>query len=117
LLASVLLGLAGVSPAAEAMNDLLSAQTSFNIPAQPLGLSLKQLADQAGIQILFEEQVVSGLQAPAIKIRATALEALNTSSRARGSNLPRKTRRLRYVGNPQPPVPVRHQTSRVVLAD
>ena len=84
LLASILLSLAGVSPAAEAMNDLLSAQTSFNIPAQPLGLSLKQLADQAGIQILFEEQVVSGLQAPAIKIRGTALEALNTLLKGTG---------------------------------
>jgi outer membrane receptor protein involved in Fe transport len=56
----------------------LSARTTFDIPAQPLGASLKQLAEQAGIQILFEERIVRGLSAPAVKSNQTAREALRT---------------------------------------
>jgi iron complex outermembrane recepter protein len=77
-LTATLLGLASLSPAADAMDNRLNSQTSFNIPAQPLGQSLKQLADQAGIQIFFEEQLVSGLKAAAIKTRETPLQTLNT---------------------------------------
>lgn len=63
--------------AKEGVSEKLAAQTRFNIPAQPLSVSLKQLADQAGIQILFEEQVVSGLDAPALRLEKSALQALN----------------------------------------
>jgi hypothetical protein len=61
---------------AQAMSDKLTARTVFDIPAQALGLSLKQLADQAGIQILFEEKVVRGLNAPALQVNQSALQAL-----------------------------------------
>jgi iron complex outermembrane recepter protein len=77
LLAAALLTMASYTPAADAMSDRLAEQTSFNIPAQPLGGALKQLADQAGIQILFEEPVVSGLQAPAVRTQETPIQALN----------------------------------------
>src|SRR5882757_7655953 len=74
LLAAALLTMGSYTPAADAMSDRLAEQTSFNIPAQPLGAALKQLADQAGIQILFEEPVVSGLQAPAVRSQVTPLQ-------------------------------------------
>jgi iron complex outermembrane recepter protein len=64
------------APAADAMNDRLNEQISFNIPAQSLGTALKQLADQAGIQILFEEQIVSGLRSPEVRTHETPLQAL-----------------------------------------
>jgi hypothetical protein len=84
VLAAALLGLASLSPAADAMSDRLNAQTSFDMPAQPLGLSLKQLAAQADIQIFFEEQVVSGLRAPAVKAQETPLQALNALLKGTG---------------------------------
>lgn len=70
--------LIGAATAAEAMSDKLAAQISFDIPSQPLSTALKQLADQAGIQILFEERVVRGHEAPAIKANQTAAQALHT---------------------------------------
>jgi iron complex outermembrane recepter protein len=77
LLSAALLGLASPAATADAVDNRLSARTSFNIPAQPLGTSLKQLARQAGIQILFEEAIVSGLQAPAVNTLETPLQALD----------------------------------------
>lgn len=71
------LGIAGTAIArADTGSDRLATQTSFNIPSQPLSTALKALADQAGIQILFEERVVQGHDAPAIKARQTAAQAL-----------------------------------------
>lgn len=56
----------------------LAAATRFDIPAQSLSASLRQLADQAGIQILFDERIVRGIKAPAVNARQSALQALNT---------------------------------------
>jgi iron complex outermembrane receptor protein len=67
---------ANVAMAAEAVSDKLAAPMSFDIPAQPLGMSLKQLADQAGIQIFYEERLVAGLSAPAVKANFSAIQAL-----------------------------------------
>ncbi len=67
----------GSAAAQDATSAELSAQTSFDIAAQPLSTALKQLADQAGIQILFEERVVQGHDAPALKGSQTATQALN----------------------------------------
>ena len=53
--------------APQASGDKLAARANFDLPAQPLGTALKQFADQAGIQILLEDEVVGGLRAPAIK--------------------------------------------------
>jgi iron complex outermembrane recepter protein len=61
-----------------AQADKLATKTDFDLPAQPLGTALKQFADQAGIQILFEEKVVDGLQAPAIKAHESATQVLKT---------------------------------------
>jgi iron complex outermembrane recepter protein len=82
--AATLWGLASLVCAAEPANDVLHTEVTFNISAQPLGASLKQLASQAGVQILFEEQVVSGQQAPAVAARETPLQAISTLLKGTG---------------------------------
>ncbi|HEV8331706.1 MAG TPA: TonB-dependent receptor [Steroidobacteraceae bacterium] len=69
---------------ADAISDRLSTQTNFDIPAQSLGASLKQLANQAGVQILFEESTVSGLSAPALQARQSVEQALRALLRNTG---------------------------------
>jgi iron complex outermembrane receptor protein len=66
-----------IANAAEPIGGKLAAQINFDIPAQPLGVSLKQLADEAGIQILFEERIVKDVQAPALKARRSVSQALD----------------------------------------
>ncbi len=68
----------GSATAAEAMSEKLATQTDFDIAAQPLSAALKQLAYQAGTQILFEERIVQEHHAPAIRTRQSAAQALNT---------------------------------------
>lgn len=72
-----LAGLGLQAASAETLSDKLAAPTYFDTPAQPLGTALKQLAKQAGIQILYQETAVQGILAPALKTRTSALEALN----------------------------------------
>lgn len=69
---------------ADASSDRLSTQTNFDIPAQSLGASLKDLAHQAGVQILFEESTVSGLSAPALQARQSVEQALRALLRNTG---------------------------------
>ena len=61
---------------AEDIRSKLASPTAFDIPAQDLGLSLRQLADQAGIQIFFEDRVVRGVTAPAVRSTHTPEQAL-----------------------------------------
>jgi outer membrane receptor protein involved in Fe transport len=84
LTTGVLLGLVSFASAAQSLSERLSAPTRFDIPAQPLSLSLKQLADQAGIQILFEERIVRGMAAPAVRTQETAVQALHALLRGTG---------------------------------
>jgi iron complex outermembrane recepter protein len=69
---------------ADAGSGRLSTQTNFDIPAQSLGASLKDLAHQAGVQILFEESTVSGLSAPALQARQSVEQALRALLRNTG---------------------------------
>ena len=69
---------------ADAISDRLSSQTNFDIPAQSLGGSLKELAHQAGVQILFEESTVRGLSAPALQARQSVEQALRALLRNTG---------------------------------
>lgn len=62
---------------AEAASEKLTTQTSFDIPSQALSTALIALANQGGIQILFEERIVRGYAAPAIKARQTPVQALD----------------------------------------
>ena len=95
-LAVAVLGLVSLSSfsVAEATSDPFNAQTTFNIPAQPLSASLKQLANQAGIEILFEERVVSGRQAPAVEARETPLQALTALLKGTGLEFTAKDRTI-----------------------
>lgn len=72
-----LLAVGAQTSAAEVMSGKFVTETYFNIPSQPLGTALRELADQAGIQILFEERVVQGHAAPAINARQMPAQALN----------------------------------------
>ncbi len=65
-------------PALAANADGLSSVNNVDLPAQPLATSLKQLADQTGMQILFEEKAVAGIDAPALKARASGAHAFDT---------------------------------------
>jgi outer membrane protein OmpA-like peptidoglycan-associated protein/outer membrane protein W len=49
---------------------------AFDIPAQPLGTALNNLAVQANLQIFFEQGPVEGLQAPAVQGTMTPKQAL-----------------------------------------
>lgn len=50
---------------------------TVSLPAASLRASLMALADQAGINILFETELVAGLQAPPVQGRLTARQALD----------------------------------------
>lgn len=60
------------SPAA---TPALAAQ-ALQLPAQPLGSALRQLAREAGVPILFAEDAVAGRQAQALQGRYTPRQAL-----------------------------------------
>ena len=49
---------------------------SLNIPAEPLGDALNDLAQQSGLQILFSSGLVTGLNAPTLKGSLTFEAAL-----------------------------------------
>lgn len=49
----------------------------FDLPGQPLGPALAELARQAGLQLMVEEQTLAGRQAPAVSGRLTPQQALN----------------------------------------
>lgn len=58
--------------------DGLSSVKNVDLPPQSLAISLKQLADQTGMQILFEQQAVAGIDAPALKARTSGANAFDT---------------------------------------
>ncbi|MRX62484.1 TonB-dependent siderophore receptor, partial [Klebsiella pneumoniae] len=54
------------------------AQTlSFNLPAQPLGTALTQIASQAGIQVFFTQDLVEHRLSPPLQGSYTAAQALH----------------------------------------
>jgi iron complex outermembrane receptor protein len=53
------------------------AVASINVPAQPLGDALNELARQANLQLLVRPELVQGKQAPAVSGRLTARQALD----------------------------------------
>jgi hypothetical protein len=50
--------------------------TQFDLPAQPLGDSLRVIGIQTSTNVLFDPTIVQGQTAPAFKRRATLQEAL-----------------------------------------
>lgn len=49
---------------------------AIQLPAQPLGTALNELARQAGLQLLVRRELVEGKQAPAVRGQLTATQAL-----------------------------------------
>ncbi|MEJ0037795.1 MAG: TonB-dependent receptor [Gammaproteobacteria bacterium] len=61
---------------ASALAQADEQKTNFDIRAQPLGVALRQLADQTGLQLAFQADIAAGRTSPPIKGSFTAREAL-----------------------------------------
>jgi iron complex outermembrane recepter protein len=70
-LGAVVLLLAILSPPAHAQ-----AAYPFDLPAQPLADSLRAVASESHINIVFDPAVVAGIQAPPLRLTATARDAI-----------------------------------------
>lgn len=70
---------AGQTPLAHAQGSVAAAAApvAFNIPAQPLGQALNELARQANLQMTFPAALVAGKQAPAVSGQLTVRQALD----------------------------------------
>jgi iron complex outermembrane receptor protein len=69
--------LAGASAAAQAQPAAApAAAVAFDLPAQPLGAALNELARQAGLQMSYPAAQVAGRSAPAVAGRMTVGQAL-----------------------------------------
>lgn len=55
---------------------LAQAAFTFDLPAQPLADSLRAVASETRLNIVFDPDVVAGIQAPALRVTATARDAL-----------------------------------------
>lgn len=81
---------AGGSPAAQAQDSGAGAPIFINIPAQPLGQALNELARQANLQMTYPAGLVTGKSAPSVSGQMTARQALdrmlaNSGLRASGN--------------------------------
>lgn len=70
---------AGHAPLARAQSSASAAATpiAFNIPAQPLGQALNELARQANLQMTFPAGLVAGKQAPSVSGQIKVRQALD----------------------------------------
>ncbi|MCU0761614.1 MAG: TonB-dependent receptor [Hydrogenophaga sp.] len=71
---------AGHAPLAHAQSGAPTAAATpiaINIPAQPLGQALNELARQANLQMTFPASLVAGKQAPAVSGQLTVRQALD----------------------------------------
>src|SRR5262245_49526639 len=77
---SVLLSLGALAaPTTWAQSETAASRTqpqTYTLDAQALGAALQQFAAQAGLQLLFSESDVAGLQAPALQGSFTPDQAL-----------------------------------------
>jgi iron complex outermembrane receptor protein len=78
LAAALALGVV-VAPTALAQPAPAAAQGTYaiNLPAQPLGEALNELARQANLQLLVRQELVAGKQAPAVSGQLTVRQALD----------------------------------------
>lgn len=71
--------IAGHAPLAHAQGVTtapITTLSAINIPAQPLGQALNELARQANLQMTFQAELVAGKQAPAVSGQMAARQAL-----------------------------------------
>ncbi|MDO6386374.1 TonB-dependent receptor [Uliginosibacterium sp. 31-12] len=71
------LTLAATAPAHAQSGTPAAAALSINIPAQPLGHALNELARQANLQLSFPAELVAGKTAPAVSGQLTPRQALD----------------------------------------
>lgn len=57
--------------------NVQAAPVEVDLPAQPLSDALRQFADQAGVGVAFESELVAGKQAPEVKGRLEARDVLS----------------------------------------
>jgi iron complex outermembrane receptor protein len=86
--------------AAAAPGHAATPSVDVNIPAQPLGPALNELARQANLQMTFPAEWVAGKQAPAVAGKMTAQQALDRM--LAGSGLIASTEGASVVVRPAP---------------
>ncbi len=77
----------------------------FDLPAQPLADALRAVASRTGINVVFDPAVVAGIEAPPLKGRATArqaLEALLAHTRLRCIAVGARTLRIARAAHRDP---------------
>lgn len=65
----------------------VAASFDFDLPAQPLSQSLRQIGSQAGVSLAFDERLVAGKSAPALKGRYDTESAVRLVLVGSGLNL------------------------------
>ncbi|MBZ8142677.1 TonB-dependent siderophore receptor [Rubrivivax gelatinosus] len=75
--AAVVLNLAATLPAQAQAGTTAAAPLTLDLPAQPLGQALNELARRADLQLSFAAEAVAGKTAPAVSGRLTPAQALD----------------------------------------
>src|SRR5690349_13387680 len=73
---SVLMLMALLGTAVAAAPAQAQSHVNFDLPAQSLAKSLRAIANQSSTNVLFDQKLVDGLQAPALKAQLTPREAI-----------------------------------------
>lgn len=76
----------------QAQAQIQAEQITFALPAQPLAASLSQVAQQAKIQLLFDEELLRNVKAPALKGNFSPEAAIQQLLGAASSAWSRSTR-------------------------
>lgn len=75
---TVALALGGVAPAVAATQPAQQTQTlTFDIPAGPLGESLRRYAEATGLQAVYSSELIEGVRSAPVQGRYSAAEALS----------------------------------------
>jgi iron complex outermembrane receptor protein len=84
LIAPAMLQAANLDSATTNTSSAKSATHSFNIAKQPLYAALNTLAEQAGVQFVFTEEMVKGLSSPGVSGQLSIEEALTQALKGTG---------------------------------
>lgn len=100
---ATLLGCLSPVAAEQTASQITTTAVAFAIPAQPLDSALTQLADQAGLRILFNSNDVAGLNSPGLNGQYTPADALERMLQGSGFSFElvnEKTLTLRKLAAP-----------------
>lgn len=84
LIAPAMIQAADLDSATTNTSSAKSATHSFNIAKQPLYAALNTLAEQAGVQFVFTEEMVKGLSSPGVRGQLSIEEALTQTLKGTG---------------------------------